>query len=146
MSYTKTQWVNGTAPPISAENLNKIEDALESHDEDITDLRGQIDSIDDVAVTTERIADSAVTWEKLAGGVKARIANGGGGIGDQAIDLLIEILRSALFKKDQSENITLLGEALRSGNSDVIYQSGETLTIEALANAPYQSDEILTIE
>ena len=30
MAYNKTVWVNGTAPPINAENLNKIEQGIES--------------------------------------------------------------------------------------------------------------------
>lgn len=29
MAYQKTNWVDGQAPPISAQNLNKIENALE---------------------------------------------------------------------------------------------------------------------
>lgn len=28
MAYVKTNWVNGSAPPISAENLNKIEQGI----------------------------------------------------------------------------------------------------------------------
>ena len=33
MAYTKTTWVNGGPPPISAENLNKIEDCLSDLDD-----------------------------------------------------------------------------------------------------------------
>jgi hypothetical protein len=33
MAYIKTTWVNGSAPPINATNLNKIEDGIE----DVTD-------------------------------------------------------------------------------------------------------------
>ena len=29
MAYNKTVWINGTAPPINAENLNKIEKGIE---------------------------------------------------------------------------------------------------------------------
>ena len=28
MAYTKTQWVNGQAPAIDADNLNKMEDSI----------------------------------------------------------------------------------------------------------------------
>jgi len=30
MSYIKTTWVNGSAPPINASNLNKIEDGIDN--------------------------------------------------------------------------------------------------------------------
>ena len=38
MSYTKTNWVNGGAPAISAANLNKIEQALYDDDANITSI------------------------------------------------------------------------------------------------------------
>jgi len=34
MSYTKTTWVNGSAPPISAANLQNIEDGIETLDDE----------------------------------------------------------------------------------------------------------------
>lgn len=44
MAYTKTTWVNDSAPPLSAENLNKIEDGIyqislkaDAHDALLTD-------------------------------------------------------------------------------------------------------------
>lgn len=46
-SYTKTNWVNGSAPALSADNLNKIEDGIEAvtnaeinTEEEIHDARG----------------------------------------------------------------------------------------------------------
>lgn len=42
MAYVKTTWVNGEEPALSADNLNKIENALAAHDEDIDDLKSQI--------------------------------------------------------------------------------------------------------
>ena len=47
MAYNKTVWVNGEEPAINAENLNKIEAALESHDTDISDLKSQIEDIEE---------------------------------------------------------------------------------------------------
>ena len=47
MAYNKTVWVNGTEPAINAENLNKIEAALEAHDTDISDLKSQISNIEE---------------------------------------------------------------------------------------------------
>ena len=32
MSYTKTNWVNGQAPALSADNLNKIENGISNND------------------------------------------------------------------------------------------------------------------
>jgi hypothetical protein len=36
MAYVKTIWVNGAAPPISATNLNKIEDGIFDNDSNLT--------------------------------------------------------------------------------------------------------------
>lgn len=38
MAYTKTTWVNNSAPAISAENLNKIENGIYNNAEDCEDL------------------------------------------------------------------------------------------------------------
>lgn len=44
MSYTKTIWVNNSAPAISADNLNKIETGIFNNAEDCDDLLdGKID-------------------------------------------------------------------------------------------------------
>ena len=44
MAYTKTIWVNNSAPPISADNLNKIETGIFNNAEDCDDLLdGKID-------------------------------------------------------------------------------------------------------
>ena len=45
MTYNKTNWVNNTNPPISAENLNKIENELESLDSDINIIENQLEII-----------------------------------------------------------------------------------------------------
>lgn len=44
MAYTKTNWVNGQAPALSAENLNKMEEGIYSNDANVALLlRGLID-------------------------------------------------------------------------------------------------------
>ena len=43
MAYTKTNWVNNTAPPISSDNLNKIEQGIYALDVEMTDLRVGVD-------------------------------------------------------------------------------------------------------
>jgi hypothetical protein len=111
---------------------------------ELTDINGRLDQLG-TDVTTEKIVDGAVTWGKLAGGVKSRIS-ANTGISEQAVTLLISILRTALYSTNQSANIDLLEEALLSGNTDVIFQSGETLTINALAIDPYQDGNVLNIE
>lgn len=42
MSYSKTLWVNGEAPPINATNLNKIEDGISTNEEEIIKLKGSM--------------------------------------------------------------------------------------------------------
>ena len=46
MSYTKTNWVNGSAPPISAENLNKIEQGIYDNDSQIGVVDAKVDAVD----------------------------------------------------------------------------------------------------
>lgn len=42
MAYTKTHWINGQAPALSAENLNKIEEGIYNADADITALSAEL--------------------------------------------------------------------------------------------------------
>lgn len=132
---------DGTDSGLSSTDMqsavDEVADALSSTNERLDGL--------DIDVTTEKIVDGAVTWGKLAGGVKSRIS-ANAGISEQAVTLLIGILRNALYSTNQSANIDLLEEALLSGNADVIFQSGETLTINALAIDPYQDGNVLNIE
>lgn len=46
MAYNKTVWINGAAPALNADNLNKIENALEAQDEDISSLKSDFANID----------------------------------------------------------------------------------------------------
>ena len=46
MAYSKTSWVNGSAPPLSAENLNKIEQGIYNNDANITVLQDGIINLD----------------------------------------------------------------------------------------------------
>lgn len=112
---------------------------------DYTELEARVDELETAQIPTSKIENGAVTWEKLSGSLKSRISSAQG-IGEQAIALLIEILTNALYTTDQSANITALEEALHNTNSDVIYQNGEALTIEAVAIEPYQSGEVLIFE
>ena len=48
MSYTRHNWVNGSAPALSAENLNQIEDALVQHDTDIAQLKTATNTIPEI--------------------------------------------------------------------------------------------------
>lgn len=58
MTYTKTQWVNGQAPAISAENLNKIENELESLDTGLSNKLG-VDKVVNQYSTSETDVYSA---------------------------------------------------------------------------------------
>ena len=42
MSYTKTNWVNGQAPAISADNLNKIENKLYDLDSIVSGIQNTL--------------------------------------------------------------------------------------------------------
>ena len=39
MAYTKTTWINGSAPALSADNLNKIEDGIYNNSVEIDGLK-----------------------------------------------------------------------------------------------------------
>lgn len=80
MSYTKTNWENSpsTASPISASNLNKIENGIEdahAHIADSTGIHGITDTADLVYTNDSRLSDQrtplngSVTSAKLASGV-----------------------------------------------------------------------------
>ncbi len=58
MAYNKTVWVNGEEPAINAENLNKIEAALEAHDTDISDLKSQIALLSGVPTAVKNALDT----------------------------------------------------------------------------------------
>jgi hypothetical protein len=45
MAYVKTTWVNSSAPPINATNLNKIEDGIFDNDSAITTLDGTVSAL-----------------------------------------------------------------------------------------------------
>ena len=76
---------------------------------------------------------------------RAKIS-GNKGLSTDAAALLISILRTALYTADKSAEIDALEDALVNGAADVVYQDGDTLTIEALANDPYQTGNVLTME
>jgi len=63
MTYTKTNWANGVPPPISAANLQNIEDAIET-----------IDNIFDISTDTAITAAGGITVTK---GVMRVLGNGG---------------------------------------------------------------------
>lgn len=92
MSYTKTNWENApsTATPISASNLNKMENGIEdahAHIVDSTGVHGISDTANlvytsdarlsdqrtptDGSVTTAKIADGAITTAKILDGTIA---------------------------------------------------------------------------
>ena len=58
MSYVKTTWVNGSAPPINATNLNKIEEGIEQ----ATPLIGFL-SVGTTTFTTSSLAGFPVKAE-----------------------------------------------------------------------------------
>lgn len=45
-NYTKTTWVNGSAPALNAENLNKIENGIEASTEAVTALESRTATIE----------------------------------------------------------------------------------------------------
>ena len=62
MSYTKTNWVNNSEPPISADNLNKIEQGIYDATEG---LAGKVDKVTGKGLSTNDYTDAEKT--KLAG-------------------------------------------------------------------------------
>ena len=52
MSYTKTNWTNGSGQPISAENLNNIEDGIFNNDARLTADEAKYDALTEITVKT----------------------------------------------------------------------------------------------
>lgn len=71
MTYTKTTWVNGQAPAISAANLNKIENELESLDTFTSGLLNTLFPVGKVEIFYDNNDHSnylGFTWQKIATG------------------------------------------------------------------------------
>lgn len=45
MTYTKTVWINSSAPAINATNLNKIEDGIFDNDAEITTVSSSVSTL-----------------------------------------------------------------------------------------------------
>lgn len=68
MAYNKTNWVNGQAPALSAENLNKIEEGVFNNDANISILQNGLISLDTSAASGTTDGDLyaaivALGWE-----------------------------------------------------------------------------------
>ncbi len=71
MAYTKTQWTNGQAPALSAANLNKIENKLESLDTIVSGLMNTLFPVGKVEIFYDNNDHSSYlgfTWQKIATG------------------------------------------------------------------------------
>lgn len=53
MAYTKTNWVNGSTPAINANNLNKIENELETLDSEATTATENIGDLSELETTAQ---------------------------------------------------------------------------------------------
>ena len=60
MSYTKTNWVNGQAPAINADNLNKIENKLYDLDSSVSSL--DTNKLEKTAVKTSTTTSATDTY------------------------------------------------------------------------------------
>ena len=67
MAYTKTTWVNGSAPPLSAENLNKIEDGIYNAHAELTSQDARLDALENYAVV-EAGTSGGWAYKKYADG------------------------------------------------------------------------------
>lgn len=53
-SYNKTVWVNGSNPPINAENLNNIESGVEAVNQAVTAVEGRVTTAESRIETLEQ--------------------------------------------------------------------------------------------
>ena len=58
-SYTKINYINGTAPPLSAENLNHMEDGIEAATQGVTELEADVANKADTADVEASLAAKA---------------------------------------------------------------------------------------
>lgn len=68
MAYTKTDWVNGGQPAISATNLNKIENGIASCDSRATTLENALGALNSYSTTETAIGtwiDGRVIYRKV---------------------------------------------------------------------------------
>ena len=69
MSYAKTNWANGANPPISAANLNKIEEGIYNADQAATNLAQDIGSLSELQTTDKNSIVRAINEAAENGGV-----------------------------------------------------------------------------
>ena len=69
MSYAKTNWANGATPPISAANLNKIEEGIYNADQAATNLAQDIGSLSELQTTDKNSIVRAINEAAENGGV-----------------------------------------------------------------------------
>ena len=69
MAYTKTNWVNGQAPALSAENLNKIEEGIYNNAGDIASILADVSALKnedtilvDKFTTDSHTFNAGATW------------------------------------------------------------------------------------
>lgn len=61
MAYTKTTWVDNSPPAINADNLNKIENGIEDHEQRIEALEQGIEDIEIYVSDTSLIINTHLT-------------------------------------------------------------------------------------
>lgn len=67
MAYNKTVWINGTAPPINAENLNKIEKGIE-------DAHAVVPAVDGTTGQVLTKTASGTEWSDAGNPTDAQVA------------------------------------------------------------------------
>lgn len=80
MAYTKTNWVNGGPPAISAENLNNMESGIYDNDAKITAIQEwisnniQMGSVSSISVAANSYTEVAITFSPTMASVPVVLA------------------------------------------------------------------------
>jgi len=71
--YVPTNWVDGTAPAINAQNLNHIETGVKNATENTINLEGRVDTIEQNPYVLPGATDTTL------GGVRVEVVDNGDG-------------------------------------------------------------------
>jgi len=114
MSYTKTQWVNGSSPYINANNLNKIEQGIYDNDTHIGDITNL-----ETTQKSDLVTAVNETYAAAASGVP--VGTGFDYFGDTAPENYMFADGTAISRTEYAALFAVIGETYGAGDGETTF-------------------------